>query len=163
MTTKPNALQRLVHHILALNLVSFLLSKFLHHADDFLLRLTGGRHTFPELVGLPIGKLTSQGARTGKPRSIPLVSLPDGDKLALIATNFGQKKHPSWYYNLKAHPECQVSFNGRSGNYVAREAQGEEYERYWRLARSYYAGYDKYKQRAAPRRIPVLVLERKKS
>ena len=161
MTRKPTALQRFVHHFLALRPVSFLLSKFLHHADAYLLRLTGGWHTFPELVGLPIGKLTMQGARTGKPRSTPLVSVPDGETFALIATNFGQKHHPSWYYNLKANPECQISFEGRCENYVAHEALGEEYERYWQLARSYYVGYDKYKQRAAPRRIPILVLERK--
>lgn len=163
MTRKPSAVQSFIHRFLAVRPVSFLLSKILHHADAFLLRLTGGRHTFAELVGLPIGKLTTLGAKSGKPRSTTLVSVPDGDKFALIATNFGQKLNPSWYYNLKAHPECQIFFDGRCENYIAREAQGEEYDRYWQLARSYYAGYDKYKQRAAPRRIPVLVLESKKS
>ena len=163
MTPKPNALQRFVHRFLAVRPASFLLSKSLHHADAFLLRLTRGGHTFTELVGLPIARLTTYGAKTGKLRSLILVTVPDGDKLALIATNFGQKHNPGWYYNLKAHPQCQVSFDGRCEAYVAREAQGQEYEKYWQLARAYYAGYDRYRRRAAPRRIPVLVLEPERS
>ena len=161
MTAKLNQLQRFIHLFFALGPISFLLSKSLHRADSLLLRLTGGRHTFAEMVGLPIGKLTTQGARTGKLRSTPLVSVPDGDKFALIATNFGQKHNPGWYNNLRAHPECQLSFQGKCESYIARDARGEEYERYWRLARSYYSGYEKYRQRAAPRHIPVVVLERK--
>ena len=127
-----------------------------------MLRLTAERHTFTELVGLPVAQLTMIGAKTGKPRSITLVCLPDGDRLVLIATNFGQKHNPAWYYNLKAHPECQVSFNSRTRTYIARETEGSEYEKYWQLALSYYAGYDKYKQRAAHRHIPVMLLEPKK-
>ena len=26
----------------------------------------------------------------------------------LIASNYGGPKHPQWYYNLKAHPECEL-------------------------------------------------------
>lgn len=163
MTAKPNALQRFVQGLLAVRPVSFLLSKSLPHADAFLLRLTGGAHTFTALVGLPIAQLITYGAKTGKTRRLTLVSVPDGDKLALFATNFGQKHNPAWYYNLKTHPECQVFFNGRCEKYLAREAQGEEYERYWQLARTYYVGYERYRQRAAPRRIPVVILEPKRS
>lgn len=124
-----------------------------------MLRLTGGRHTFAELVGLPIAQVRMKGAKTGMPRVVPLVSLPDDGKFALLATNFGQKHNPGWYYNLKAHPECEVSFNGRCGKFIARETSGEEYQKYWQLALNYYRGYAAYQQRAAPRHIPVIVLE----
>jgi deazaflavin-dependent oxidoreductase (nitroreductase family) len=142
--------------------VSSILSKVLHRIDLFMVRLTGGRYAFPELVGLPVAQLTMRGARTGKMRTLPLVSLPDGDKFVLIATNFGQKHNPAWYYNLRVHPDCEVTFHGCSGEYVAREVEGMDYKKYWQLALTYYEGYRKYKERAAPRPIPILVLEPKK-
>ncbi|MCK6569440.1 MAG: nitroreductase/quinone reductase family protein, partial [Anaerolineales bacterium] len=78
------------------------------------------------------------------------------------ASSFGREHNPGWYYNLKAHPECEVSLNGRTGNYVARETEGDEYERYWRMAVSIYAGYEKYRERAVPRHIPLMLLEPKR-
>jgi len=50
---------------------------------------------------------------------------------------------------------------GRGGAYRAREAQGEERERLWKLATHLYPGYDDYQRRAdsAGRRIPVVVCE----
>lgn len=161
MNSKPNALQRLVHRLLMLKPVSALFPKTLHRADALLLRLTRDRYTFSGLVGLPIAQLTMTGARTGRPRTITLVGVPDDDRLALFATNFGQRQNPGWYYNLKAYPECQVLWHGERGTFIARETDGDEYEKYWRLGVSYYAGYEKYKLRAG-RRIPVMVLERKK-
>jgi hypothetical protein len=49
---------------------------------------------------------------------------------------------------------------GIEGKDVAREVDGNEYGKYWQLAISYYAGYEKYKERA-DRRIPIMVLEPK--
>lgn len=158
----PNRLQKLTHRFLALRPISAILSRILHRADSFLLRLTKGRHTFAELVGLPIVQLTMTGAKTGKQRTLPLVSLPVGENFVLIATNFGQRHHPAWYYNLVAHPECDVSFNGRSRKYVAHVIEGEAREKYWQLALTYYVGYKIYEKRAAPRRIPVMLLEPRK-
>lgn len=158
----PNSVQKFIHRFLTLAPVSAILSRILHRADSFMLWLTRGRHTFAELVGLPVAQLTMKGAKTGKQRILPLVSLPVHEKFILIATNFGQKHNPSWYYNLKANPECNVLFNGRSGTYIARELQGEDYFHYWKLAGSYYSGYEKYKERASHRHIPIMLLEPKK-
>jgi len=162
MNRKPNAFHKLIHRFLMLKSVSVFLARYLHRADTFMLRLTGGRHTFAELVGLPIARVKMTGAKTGTTRILPLVAVPNGEKLALFATNFGQKYNPGWYYNLKVHPECEVSFNCRSGIYIARETTGDEYQKYWQLGVSYYAGYEKYKERAVHRHIPIIVLEPKK-
>lgn len=159
---KPNYFQKLIHRILMLGPVSAFLAKALHHADMLMLRLTNDRHTFAELVGLPIIQLTTTGAKTGLPRVVPLVGIVERGAIALVASSFGRVQNPGWYYNLKAHPECVVKFNGRSGAYVARETRGDEYEHYWKIALTYYAGYEKYKQRARYRHIPVMVLEPKK-
>ena len=127
-----------------------------------MLRLTKNRHSFAELVGLPIIRLTTIGAKTLQPRTMPLVGIFADEKFILIASSFGRAHNPGWYHNLKAHPECEVSVTGTTRAYIAREAVGEEYAEHWRLVVSYYAGYEKYRERAAPRRIPLVVLEPKK-
>jgi len=162
MNVKPNEFQKLIHHFLMLKPVSAFLALALHHVDTFLLRLTRGRYTATRIVGLPIIQLATTGAKTGQRRTMPLVSLRDGEKMLLIASNFGQKQNPGWYYNLKANPHCEARFHGRSLRYIARESMGDEREKYFRMAVSYYGGYEKYKERAAPRKIPVMVLEPQK-
>ncbi len=139
--------------------VSAFLSAVLHRADTMLLKISKGKHTVSEIVGLPIIQLTTIGAKTGQPRTMPLVSLFDNEKIALIASNFGGKNNPGWYYNLKAYPKCTVEVNGRAAEYIARQVEGAEREKYWGMAVSYYKGYDLYKIRAAHRLIPVMILE----
>ena len=159
---KPNGFQRLLHRFVMIRSVTAFFAPRIHRADRALLELTKGKHSLAEILGWPIIELKSIGAKTNQQRSLPLVGLFNGEKIALIASSFGREHNPGWYYNLKAHPECDVLFNGRSGKYFARELEGDEYTQYWQLAVSYYAGYEKYKERAAPRHIPVILLERKK-
>ncbi|MFN8388296.1 MAG: nitroreductase/quinone reductase family protein [Anaerolineales bacterium] len=63
---------------------------------------------------------------------------------------------------MKANPECEARINGRIGKYIAREVFDGEREKYFQLANSLYAGYGKYRERAAHRHIPVMVLEPKR-
>ena len=162
MIRKPNPFQKLLHRFVMLRPVSAFFAPRVHWIDKTILKLTKGKYTASEILGWNIVQVTTTGARTGQPRSVPLIGLFDGEKIALIASSFGREHNPGWYYNLKVHPECDVEFNGRSGKYVARETIGEEYEYYWQLAMSFYAGYEKYRQCAAPRHIPVMILELKK-
>jgi deazaflavin-dependent oxidoreductase (nitroreductase family) len=159
MDKKPNAFQKLIHRFLMLKPVSAFLSAVLHRADMMLLRISKGRNTISEIVGLPIIQITTIGAKSGERRTMPLVSLFDGENIALIASNFGGKNNPGWYYNLKANPKCTVGVNGRAAEYIARQVEGAEREKYWDMAVSYYKGYDLYKIRAAHRQIPVMILE----
>ena len=156
---KPNAFQKFLHRILMLKWVSAFFAVVLYRVDGLMLKLSGEKHTITEIIGLPIIQLTTIGAKTGKPHTMPLVSLNDGEKIALIGSNFGRKPNPGWYYNLKANPACSVHLNGKIGQYTAHQTEGEEREKYWQMAVSYYRGYDLYKTRAAYRVIPVMVLE----
>ena len=153
---------RAFQKILAWHPISWFMARVLHHADAFLLRLSGGKLTFAQLSSLPIIELTTTGAKSGQQRTLPLTGLPDGEKYVLIASNFGQERNPAWYYNLKANPECRVKKDGVTGTYIAREADAQENKDYYDLAISYYTGYAAYKQRAGDREIPVMVLEPKK-
>jgi deazaflavin-dependent oxidoreductase (nitroreductase family) len=157
----PNILLRAFQQFLALRPITPLLVRMLHHIDSFLLRLSRGRLTFAQLAGLPVVELITIGAKSGIQRILPVTGLPDGDKYALIASNFGQAHNPGWYYNLKANPECKVRRMGRTGVYIAREADAPESKYYYDLAISYYVGYAAYRRRAGHRKIPVMVLQPK--
>jgi len=159
---RPNAFQRLLHQFVMIRPVTAFFAPRIHRVDRTLLGLTKGKHSLAEILGWHIIEITTIGAKTNQPRHLPLVGIIDDKKIAVIASSFGREHNPGWYYNLKAHPECDVLLNGRSGKYTARETEGEEYQRYWQMAVSYYAGYEKYKERAAHRKIPVIVLEPKK-
>jgi deazaflavin-dependent oxidoreductase (nitroreductase family) len=159
---RPNAVQRLLHRFLMLRPVTAFFAPRVHHLDKAVLKLTGGKFTAAEILGWSIIQLTTIGAKTNQPRTMPLVAVFDDEKIALIASSFGRQHNPGWYYNLKVHPECEMNFKGKSEKYIAREAEGEEYKKYFQMAVSQYAGYEKYKERAAHRHIPVMVLEPKR-
>jgi deazaflavin-dependent oxidoreductase (nitroreductase family) len=124
--------------------------------DPFLIRATRGRirisFTAPTIL------LTHTGARSGTRRTTPLLYFTEGDKVVLIASKGGAPENPAWYHNVKAHPEVEASSDGRPERYVAREAEGDERERLWKLATKLYSGYEDYQARTN-RRIPVIVLE----
>lgn len=158
---RPNAVQKLFHRFFMLRLVTAFFAPRVHRLDQGILKLTRGKFSGSEILGWNIIQLTTIGAKTDQPLTLPLIGIFDEGKIALIASSFGRKHNPGWYYNLKANPECEVQFNGRSGKFIAREAGGAEYDQYWQMAVSLYAGYERYKQRAAHRHIPVMVLEPK--
>jgi deazaflavin-dependent oxidoreductase (nitroreductase family) len=87
-----------------------------------------------------------------------LIGIPDGEKIILIASNFGRAQHPGWYHNLKANPQATLYWRGQSGKYLAREATESERQHYWQMAERIYIGFPLYKQRAGERRIPIVVL-----
>src|SRR5262245_53277046 len=104
--------------------------------DRVLLPATGGR--LSSAIGQQVGILETVGARTGEPRKIPLLYLKDGPNVVLIASKGGAPRHPAWFHNLRAHPRVRFLAPGRSGDYVAREAEGDERARLWDEAVDYY-------------------------
>ena len=140
--------------------MAWLFARVLHHLDGPVMRRSAGRHSVSAaLTGLPIIELTTVGARSGESRTLPLVGVPDGDRLVLVASNYGKQQNPAWYYNLKANPRCSTTFRGQRHEMEAYEAEGEERQRLWELDVSVYPPRNHYAQRAGNRRIPVMVLQ----
>lgn len=157
----PNFLQKFLHRFFMLRPVTAYFATRTHIMDAFVLKVTKGKYTLSEILGWNIVQVITTGAKSGDQHTTFLIGVIDGEKIALIGSNFGRKPNPGWYYNLKKHPACEVRLNGKAGNYLARELEGEERETYWSMAVALYAGYEKYKQRASHRRIPVMLLEPK--
>jgi deazaflavin-dependent oxidoreductase (nitroreductase family) len=98
------------------------------------------------------------GARSGKPRTTPLLYVPDGEDLVLIASKGGFPKHPAWFHNLSANPDTTVQVGAERRPVRARVAEPGERDRLWELADAAYPGYRDYRARAG-REIPIVVLE----
>lgn len=125
------------------------------HTDPYLFRLTGGRVNMGSIINAP---LVTTGAKSGRKREVQLTYFHDGPDVILVASNFGGTKHPQWYYNLKAHPECD--FGGEP--FAAQQVtDAEEYDRLFELANRIYSGYADYRDKAAPtgRQIPIVRLK----
>jgi deazaflavin-dependent oxidoreductase (nitroreductase family) len=135
---------------------------FLHVANPIDKRLVPMTRGWLSLApGQPVLVLEHVGAKSGQRRRTPLLYLRQGDDLVVIASAGGAARHPAWLHNLRAHPRVKLFLRGRTGTYVAREAEGEERERLWRRVVELYGGYERYKERAAQaagRQIPVVVL-----
>jgi deazaflavin-dependent oxidoreductase (nitroreductase family) len=126
------------------------------HIDRRLLRWSNGRLSVA--IGQPVALLELVGAKSGEVRRTPLLYTTDGDDIVVIASRGGDTRHPAWFHNLKKNPEVTVYAPGRTGDYVARVASGQERERLWQKAVQNYSGYETYKDRAGARQIPVVVL-----
>ncbi len=157
---QANVVQRLVRRFAASGPGSLLFARLAPGLDRFVYRTTRGRHTLASLVsGLPVVILTTTGARSGQPRSVPVLALPTEYGYAVIASNWGQPRQPAWYHNLRAKPEGELSVHGSSQSFRAVEAEGERRERIWEQGLRVYPGWSLYERRASNRRIAVFVLE----
>jgi deazaflavin-dependent oxidoreductase (nitroreductase family) len=156
---QANWFRRLMRLSGAVPPITWLYARTLHHLDRAVYGLTRGRATFVSLVtGLPIVMLTTTGAKSGRRHTLPLVALPDGDRMVIIASNYGQERNPSWYYNLRANPRATIALDGVTREVVARELEGEEREREYARGIEIYPGWTQYRKRASHRRIPVIEL-----
>lgn len=110
---------------------------------------------------LPFASITTTGARSGQPRVATVIYFNDGPDVILVASNYGQARHPAWYHNLVANPTAVLSRGSRSGEYAAAEVTDEaERERLFALANHIYPGFAAYRRRTAMigRRIPIMRL-----
>src|SRR5215207_9252114 len=119
-------------------------------------RLSGGR-VGVTLLGMPMLLLTTWGRRTGKLRTAPLLYLPVDDVIVLVASNGGARRHPTWWFNLRANPEALVQIGPVRGRVHAVPATPAERRRFWPLVLRVYPPYARYQART-DREIPLLVL-----
>jgi deazaflavin-dependent oxidoreductase (nitroreductase family) len=157
---RANLFQRLMRSSASNPVTARFFARTLYKLDKPILRRSGGKRSLTTwLTGMPVVELTTTGARSGQPRTMPIVGVPDGDRLVLVASNYGQERNPAWYYNLKANPRCSIAFRGQQQDMRAYEAEGTERQRLWELDLTVYPTRARYAQWAAHRPIPVMVLE----
>ena len=121
---------------------------------------TGGREgdTLPNRTE-PVVVFTTRGAKSGKVRKNPLMRVEHDGAYAMVASQGGAPQHPSWYHNLRAHPDQVMVQDGpEPWDGVAREVTGAEKAEWWERAVAAFPDYADY-QRRTDREIPVFVVE----
>lgn len=111
-----------------------------------------------QVLDRPIVLFTTTGAKSGKKRYVPLMRVEENGRYAMVASKGGAPDHPSWYFNVKAHPQISVQDGATVVDLTAREIDGAEREHWWELAVAAFPPYAEY-QTKTERRIPVFVLE----
>jgi len=107
----------------------------------------------------PLLLLTTTGARSGLPRTTPLLYSTDGDRFVVIASKGGQLTHPDWYHNLLVHPEATVEVGAETFLVRAEVARGAERRRLFDQQAAQMPFFAEY-ERTNPRSIPVVILTR---
>ena len=105
--------------------------------------------------------LTTTGAKSGQRRTTPMMYVPDGDRLLVIASNAGAPAHPDWYYNLVAHPEVTVEVGTETFDATAVVTRDTERDQLWTSIVDKYPFFTEH-QAKITRQIPVIVLSRRK-
>ena len=108
--------------------------------------------------GVPVVVVTSVGAKSGKIRKNPLMRVEHDGRYALVASKGGAPKHPTWYFNLVAHPTVEVQDGPDRRDYTVRVLEGEERAAWWERAVAVWPDYADY-QTKTDREIPVFVAE----
>ncbi len=119
-------------------------------------RASGGR-LGGKMQQAPVCILHTVGRKSGKARTTPLLYLPDGDKVILVASAGGRETSPAWWLNLRAMDTAEIEIKGKRTPMSPRLASAEERAEYWPRLNELYEHYDDYQARTS-REIPVIVM-----
>jgi deazaflavin-dependent oxidoreductase (nitroreductase family) len=123
--------------------------------DLLLLRISKGRVSTTLMFRAAV--LETRGARTGRTRRNAAIYFNDGDRVVIVASNAGAPRHPSWFHNIRAHP--QVTFGGVP--MLASVVDDErEHQRLAELSDRVFPAFATYRREAAQsgRVVPIVLL-----
>ncbi|MGH2461944.1 MAG: nitroreductase family deazaflavin-dependent oxidoreductase [Chloroflexota bacterium] len=120
-------------------------------------RANGGKNVPP--FGNNLLLLTTTGAKSGQPRTTPLVYSRDGDRYVIIASKAGAPTNPDWYHNLLRHPDVTIEVGTDKFAARATEAKGEKRDQLYQAHAARFSTFNEYQQKTS-RVIPVMVLDR---
>ena len=104
----------------------------------------------------PVLLLTTTGRRSGRLRTIPLFFLRDGDDLVVCNVRPPSERPNPWPLNLRANPNVSVRIGGVTEQRVAREAHGQELQKYWPALVKTWPAYERFFADTHERAIFVL-------
>jgi len=122
-------------------------------------RANDGRVT-GSLAGTPILLLHHVGARSGVQRVTPVAyTRHEAGGYLIVASNGGSPTHPSWHYNLKAHPRTQVEVGTETFTAHAEELEGTARAMVWPELLAASPSLREFDARTT-RRIPLFLVTR---
>src|SRR4051812_28197709 len=109
--------------------------------------------------GRSVMLLTTTGAKSGRRFTLPLVYLPDGERLVIFASKAGAPTNPDWYHNLVANPVVTVEVGPETYEARATVVTGDERDNLYAQQVAVMPQFGEYQQKTT-RLIPVIALER---
>lgn len=120
---------------------------------------TNGGKVGGQFANSPLLLLTTIGAKSGQPRTTPLVYVTDGDRMIIFASKAGAPTNPDWYHNLVANPSVTVERGSERFQARASIAEGPERERLYAQTIQQLPQFAEYQQKTT-RQIPIIILQR---
>ncbi|MGZ0712732.1 nitroreductase family deazaflavin-dependent oxidoreductase (plasmid) [Coraliomargarita sp. W4R53] len=123
-----------------------------------LLVVSGGK-LGSTMGSMPVVELQTIGRTSGLARTVMLTApIHDDGRYVVIASKGGDDRHPSWYVNLVANPDVEITAHGKTIPMRARTATANERRELWPKITRAYSGYAGY-QKKTTREIPVVICE----
>jgi len=116
----------------------------------------GGEITLGRLAGSRLLLLTTTGARTGEPHTVPLGYDREGDDYIVVGSNSGYQQHAAWLANIAADPVVTVEVGRATFRARAVPTKGAERRRLLDARIARVAIFGDYERKAAPRELPVV-------
>jgi deazaflavin-dependent oxidoreductase (nitroreductase family) len=110
-------------------------------------------------AGADLLLLHHTGAKSGVRRVSPLAYQRIGESFAVFGSRAGSAANPDWLYNIVAHPDTTIEIGTKTVPVVARVAEPAERDVIWDRQKRRVPQFAEYEKKAAPRKIPVIVLD----
>ena len=99
--------------------------------------------------------LTTTGRKSGRPQTVPLGAIPEGDGWVVIASFNGADVHPSWWLNMVANPDVTLQVNDKAIKARMQEiTDPADRDRIWNTVVARLGRYAKYAKKTS-RVIPL--------
>src|SRR2546423_15298927 len=131
----------------------FKLANLMH---PWIYRLRRGRGV-DRVRGAPVLLVTTTGRKSGRPHTVAVAYVRDGDDLVVVGSAGGLPHHPAWVLNLRDRPEADVQLGEQRFRVRSEWLSGEDHERTWARVVQQYPWFADY-QRKASRTIPLVPL-----
>jgi F420H(2)-dependent quinone reductase len=109
-------------------------------------------------MGSPVLVIETVGRKSGELRKAPIIYMPDGENIIIVAANGGNHRPPSWWLNLSETGEADVVIGAQRRRVRARVTAGIERAELWKRFAKGYPGLDAY-DTYTKRELPLIVLE----
>ena len=133
-------------------------SGFVAWSERAVRRVTGDRLGVLDLVGIPSGRVTAVGRRTGLARTTTLQLIEDGDEWIVVGSNWGSADDPAWVHNLAAASVVEVRRRDNRFEAAVREITGDERDRAWTTIVTAWPNYEIAQSMAGRRTFRLFAL-----
>jgi deazaflavin-dependent oxidoreductase (nitroreductase family) len=110
-------------------------------------------------AGADLLLLHHTGAKSGLRRVSPLAYQRIGESYAVFASRAGSPANPDWLQNVIVNPDTTIEIGMETVPVTARVAEPAERDVIWERQKQRVPQFAEYEKKAAPRKIPVIVLD----